>query len=137
MSEAKKVETVETVEKEYTLRDLEAEDLFMMTKIISAIGINEFKGCFQSDAVKKAALGEGGMSVKTIGFEVFFEAANVIIKNLHLCKEDLYIFLSSLSGIEVDQIRKMKAIKFIRMVKDLVKKEEFKDFFTEASELFK
>lgn len=135
MNEAK--QTVETVETEYKLRDLEADDLFMMTKIISAIGINEFKGCFQSEAVKKAIEGGDKATLKTVGFEVFFEAMNVIVKNIHSCKDDLYTFMSSLSGLEVDQIRKMKAIKFVRMIKDLVKKEEFKDFFTEASELFK
>ena len=136
MNEAETM-TVETVEKEYVLRDLEAEDLFLMTKIIGAIGINEFKGCFQSDAVKRAIEGGDGVSFKTVGFEVFFEAANVITKNLHLCKEDLYTLLADLSGMKVDQIRKLKAVKFIRMLKELVKKEEFKDFFMEASELFK
>ena len=89
MSEATKVEVLEAVEKEpYTLRDLEAEDLFMMVKIISDIGISEFKDCFQSDAVKQAMTGDKS-NIKSVGFEVFFEAANVIVKNLHLCKEDL------------------------------------------------
>lgn len=137
MSEANKtnetVSEMETVEP-YTLRDLEADDLFLMTNIINKIGINEFKGCFQSDAVKQAL--EGNANVKAIGYELFFEAGNVILKNLPLCKEDLYVFLSSLSGIEADQIRKLPMMTFIKMVRDVVKKREFKDFFTVASELF-
>jgi hypothetical protein len=44
----------ENIEKTYELRNLEADDLFIMIGIISKIGIKEFKGCFESDEVKAA-----------------------------------------------------------------------------------
>lgn len=52
--------------KAYVLRELRADDVFPMFRIISKIGVREFKACFESDAIKaminKAKKGEGKKS---------------------------------------------------------------------------
>lgn len=37
----------------YELRELKSKDVFPMFKIIGKIGINEFKTCFENEAVKR------------------------------------------------------------------------------------
>lgn len=126
-------------EKAYTLRELRASDVFFMSKIISTIGINEFKDVVQSDAIKSA------ISVKTVnddvvasvGMTVMLDFANVILGNLPKCEKDIYAFLSGLSGIDKKQIESMPMNTFMGMVIDVIQKDEFKDFIGVVSKLFK
>lgn len=131
-------------EEKYILRDLTADDVFPMFKIISGIGIKEFKGCFESDdvreAIKKMASDqEEGKEVDTsaIGIAVAIDIASVIISNLPKCKDDIYLLLSGLSGMGKKEIAALPMNTFIHMVIDVVKKEEFKDFFQDVQRLFK
>ena len=41
------------VEKPYTFRPLQAEDTFLMCKVIKAIGIKEFKACFEDGGIQE------------------------------------------------------------------------------------
>ena len=49
----------------YELRDLCSKDIFPMFKIISKIGVKEFKKCFESDEVKQM-IASGGTDAKKI-----------------------------------------------------------------------
>ena len=42
----------EAAVKPYEFRPLEASDVFLMSKIIGAIGVNEFSACFDSEGIK-------------------------------------------------------------------------------------
>ena len=55
----------------YTLRTLEAADVFIMSKIIHAIGVEEFKKCFQPEVIKKMM--EQDKAAEAVGFEIFFD----------------------------------------------------------------
>lgn len=126
-------------EKAYTLRALEARDVFLMSKIISTIGINEFKDVVQSDAIKNAISGKEVTDdvVASVGVTVMLDFANVILGNLPKCEKDVYAFLSGLSGIDKKQIESMPMNTFVEMVIDVIQKEEFKDFIGVVSKLFK
>ena len=131
-------------EKAYTLRDMTAEDVFPMFKIISGIGLKEFKTAFESDDVKnaiKAATGgtmDGGRPDATaVGITIAVNIADVIFSNLPKCKGDIYKLLSGLSGMSTKDIAALPMVDFMNMVVDTIKKEEFKDFFQVAARLFK
>lgn len=126
-------------EKAYTLRALEAKDIFLMSKIISTIGINEFKDVVQSDAIKSAISGKDVTDdvVTSVGVTVMLDFANAILGNLPKCEKDIYAFLSGLSGIDKKQIESMPMNTFMGMVIDVIQKEEFKDFIGVVSKLFK
>ena len=124
-----------TLEKKYKFRPLEASDVFLMSKIIGAIGVNEFSGCFGADFTR--AIQSGDASANAFGASVFFEAANVIFKNLPKCEKDIYTMLANVSGMTEKEIKTMDFVTFTEMVIDFVKKEEFRDFFKVVSKLFK
>ena len=149
MSETKNLELVqaeEGTEKPYTFRLLGAPDIFLMSKIISKIGINEFKACFESDGIKnliqnatmeKKEEGEE-TNLVSIGAGVFLEIANVILGNLPKCESEIYQMLSQTSNLTVKEITAPgNATMFLEMVIDFIQKEEFRDFIKVVSRLFK
>lgn len=140
----------ENIEKTYELRGLMADDMFIMFSIISKIGIKEFKACFESDDVKAAVLNmakkadengdaeaDEGADVVSVGISVALDIASILLANIGKCKNDIYALLASLSGMKAGDIAKLPAKTFTSMVIDLVKKEEFADFFQDAVKLFK
>ena len=121
-------------EKAYELRSLTADDVFPMIQIVSKFGIREFKSCFESPDVKKAVEGmangkkdQGALTA--IGVAVAFDLASVIVSNLASCKNDIYLLLSQLSGKTAKEIAALPMMTFMNMIVDVIKKDEFKDFF--------
>lgn len=131
----------ETTAKAYELRDLTADDVFPMFQIISAIGIKEFKSCFESDEVKKAvaeSAREGkNVDIGAVGVTVALDIASIIVANVPKCKDAVYLFLAQLSGMTKKDIAGLPMMTFVEMIVDVVKKPEFKDFFQVVSKLFK
>ena len=127
---------------EYELRDLKSKDVFPMFKIIGKIGINEFKTCFESDAVKTAIAnakseGEKELDLGAIGYSVVLDIANVVIEHIPDAEQEIYSFLAGLSGMKKSEIADLPIGVFLNMLIDIFKKDEFKDFFEAASRLLK
>jgi hypothetical protein len=129
--------------KAYELRRLTADDVFPMFQIISKIGIKEFKACFESPEVmqmiKDAASNEKAKDDVTasVGMKVAFDLAGIVVSNLASCKGDIYQFLAQLSGKTVKDIGALPMMTFFEMIIDVIKKEEFKDFFQVVAKLLK
>lgn len=133
-------------EKTYTLRGLTAEDVFPMLKIISGIGLKEFKGCLENEELRtairnmNAEKGEGAegaeIDITALGLMVAADVASIIFANLPKCKDDIYQLLSGLSGMSKKEIAALPMNVFLSMIIDVIKKEEFKDFFKDAAGLF-
>ena len=140
MSETTNLELTQA-KKGYTFRPLEASDVFVMSKIIGAIGVNEFSACFGSEGakgmIKAMAEKNDNDSAIMAGAAVFLEIANVIFKNLPKCESDIYQMLANVSGMTPDKIKKLDFVTFTEMVVDFVQKEEFRDFIKVVSRLFK
>lgn len=126
--------------KAYELRNLTADDIFPMFQIVSKIGIKEFKTSFDTpeikDVIAKVTAGEDA-DLNTVGMFVALDIAGIIIGNLPKCKDDIYLLLSQLSGKDKKEIAALPLGTFIQMVTDVVRKEEFKDFFQVVAKLFK
>lgn len=131
--------------KAYELRDFTADDVFPMFCIIDKIGVKEFKACFDSPDVRKAignvASGKAGKAdnaaLASVGMAVAFDIATVVVANLPKAKDDIYLFLSQLSGMTKEEIAGLPMLTFMQMIVDVIKKEEFKDFFGVVAGLFK
>lgn len=119
-------------EKKITMRKFCTRDLFPMLKIMSKIGVKEFKSCF--DSVKVS--GDGETDFAAVGVGVFLDAADVLLKNIGACEKDIYSFLADLSGMKSDEIPELDLTAFAGMIHELVTKEEFRDFFTAVLKLF-
>ena len=128
--------------KAYELRKLTAEDVFPMFQIISKIGLKEFKHCFDSPDVKAAVANvasgaDGQADLTAVGVSVAIDMASVVISRLGSCKNDIYLLLSQLSGMTTKDIAELPMVTFFEMIIDVIKKEEFKDFFQVVTKLFK
>ena len=122
-------------EKNYTLRSLKADDIFMCIRIINKIGFKEMKGCFSSTevrtAITSAASGKDA-DLSAVGVTVMLEIAGLILEHLPDCKDEIYALLAALSGMKKDEIAELSSGMFTKMVMDVVKKDEFKDFFRDV-----
>ena len=127
--------------KPYTLKRLQSRDVFPMLRILSKIGVSQLKDCFSSPEVTKAIskATESGKDVdlSAVGVNVAFDMAGIIVDNLPKCEQDIYLFLSQLSGLKPQQIAEMDAIVFFEMIVDVIKKPEFKDFLKVVSRSLK
>lgn len=121
----------------FELRTLNATDIFPMSTIISKIGINEFKKCFESDEIKKLIKGQGKGNEAVVGVAVALDVGGVILGNLHKCENDIYSFLARIANVKVDEIKALSMGEFAELIIEVVKKPEFRDFFSVVSRLFK
>ena len=121
--------------KKYEFRKLMATDIFTMSKIISALGVNKFSSCFQSEGVKKLITDNKKNDSIVVGIEVFTEMAQVIFEGLDKCETHIYKLLSDTSNLSIEDIKTLDAVTFFEMIIDFCKKEEFMGFFKAASKL--
>lgn len=127
------------IEKAYVLRELQSKDVFIMSRIISKIGIKEFKSCFETEEVQKL-IAEGtdaAASVERIGLSVMVDIAGVVLSNVTHAEQDIYSLLADLSGKTVKDIAELDMVVFAEMIIDVVQKDQFKDFIKVVSKLFK
>ena len=115
----------------YTIRPLTGDDIFPMCGIISRLGADAISKCLESPIVKQAMAGEE-IDESSVGVAVMAQAAVVILGRLKDCREDLYAFLSSMTGIEIEAIGSMPPAQMVRLVAAVVHREDFRDFFTAA-----
>ena len=132
------------------LRELKSSDIFPMVQILNKIGFKELKTILTPDKVKdmmksfKEVQGEeesekteDGVDNSTIlGFNLMIEVVGIVMNNLPSCEQDLYRFMSGVSGLSVKEIADLPMSDFAEMVIAIVQKQEFKDFFKAVSKLF-
>ena len=120
---------MENTEKSYELRSLVASDMGAICKIISAIGIKQFKECFKVEDFQNGNL-------EQVGFGVIFDVAGIIISNIPKAEDEIQTFLASLTGMKVAEIKKLPFADYGEMIMEVVMKEDFRDFFKRVMKLF-
>jgi hypothetical protein len=146
----------EKSEKPYEFRELCAKDIPLMTSVIKAIGINEFKACFKEDVLKDIvkiftgeknanADGENKADAKenrlaAVGVSLLpsvLDVAEIVLNNMERCETALIKLLSRTSNLSVEKVENLSLADFANMVIDFLKKEEFPDFFKVVSTFIK
>lgn len=132
---------------EFELRTLKSDDLFPMFGILSKIGFKDLKEIITPDKIKdmKSMISqkddededENTDATTMLGVSVVMEVVSIIMKNLPSCKNEIYTFLSGLSGMTVKEIGNLDMVTFTEIIVAVVQKQEFKDFFKVVSKLFK
>lgn len=113
----------------YELRKLKSSDLGIVCKILSGIGIKEFKTCFNIQDFKNSK------NPEQVGMNVVFDIGGIIIENIPKVQKDIDLFISSLTGQDIQQIHDMDFAEYGSLIIEIVAKEEFKDFFRHVMKL--
>lgn len=116
-------------EKSYELRPLVATDMGAICKIISAIGIRQFKDCFKLEDFK-------GGNIEEVGFGVVFDLAGIVVANIPKAEEEVQAFLASVTGMKLSDVKKMPFADYGELIIAVVTKDDFKDFFGRVMKLF-
>ena len=126
---------------EYTMRNLQATDIFSVVKILNGIGLNNVKEAINIEEINKIRQGmtEDNASAITsqVGVNVVMSIATVILENLPKVENDLYNFIGSVIDMKAKDVAKMDMGDFMDVLIAIIQKEEFKDFFKRASKLIK
>ena len=113
----------------YEIRPLVATDMGAICKIITAIGIRQFKECFKVEDFK-------GGNVEEIGFGVVFDIAGIIIANIPKAEEDIQTFVASVTGLSLTEVKGLPFADYGELIVKIVAKEDFRDFFSRVMKLF-
>ncbi len=139
--------------KPYTLKPLTGEHIVPVVSIVRKIGLKELKSCISEEAIKQVVSlfkdkAEGTEKDENSGDDIFaaigisilptaFDVAEVLFANIEKAEADIFRFLSSVSDLSVEEVKSLPILDVFEMIVDVVKKEEFKDFFSVVSKLFK
>lgn len=113
---------------DYILRPLCDEDLYPMLAIIGKVFPDDLKDAF-------VYVASGQKTIKEVGYDVAYRLVVAVIKNLHTIGDEVYAFLSDLSGIAPEIIRKMKFGTTPKMIWEIYREAQNSDFFQVFSEL--
>lgn len=131
VEETMEIPVEELAKKPYTLRELSDEDIYPLIEIIGKVLPEDAK-----QALVQELGGEdgNGKSLKEAGVMIMFDFGKYIMKNFGSVKAEMYAFLSSMSGIPEDKLRKMPFGTTPKMVKEIFMDAKNTDFFKELSE---
>lgn len=128
------------------LRRLQASDLFSMVKILNGIGLKNVKDAINQEDINEARkkakeATEKGLDITDIagevGTSIIMSVFGVVMENLPNVEKDLYNFMGSVANMKPSEVAKMDIADFMNLIIEIVKKEEFADFFKQASKLIK
>ena len=126
---------------EYTMRNLQATDIFSVVKILNGIGLKNVKEAIDFEEINKIRKGmteeNADVISSQVGLNVVMSLATVIIENLPKIENDLYNFIGSVIDVKAKDVAKMDMGEFMDILITIIQKEEFKDFFKRASKLIK
>ena len=127
--------------KTYKLRTPTLDDLFPMVEIIKKIGFDEIEKCFSGETKKMIVDDLTGekkeITVDTVGEKVGMKIFGIIVRNFSICRDDLYVLLSQLSGLTKQEVGALELPTLFKMLKELLTGDWIKDFFPAAAELSK
>lgn len=115
---------------ELKLRSLKSTDIGSMCKIISEIGITQFK-----DSLDVKLLTDKKISNTEKGAEIIFSVGDIILANVTKVQKDVNIFLASLTGKKVSVIDDLSLADYTELIITVIQKDEFKDFFERVMKL--
>ncbi len=138
------------------LRELKSKDMFTMFGILSKMKFTDIKEKLTPERVKELVKtfdkaeekseeesseekteNKSEENITYLGFNIIFEITEIIIQNLPCCENEVYKLLADLSGMSIEEISELSMATFTEMIIDVIKKDEFKDFFKVVSGLFK
>lgn len=120
------------------LRNLKASDMGIVCKILSGIGFNKIKECFNvEDFISTGNKEEDNKAIEKLGFNIIMDVGGIILENVPMVQDDVNKFLASLSNRTIKEIQDLPIADYGELIITVIQKEDFKDFFKRVVKLFK
>lgn len=116
------------IKRPYTLRRLNDGDLWQVLDIIGKVFPDNL-----AEILAKVITGE--KNITEVGAITITKIVVAVLKNMHQVHDEVYAFLSGVSGIPADEIEKMEFGTTPMMIWDIVKNEKNAGFFKVLSKL--
>lgn len=117
--------------------DLTVDNLFDFCVVLDAIGLESVIGVFDK---KELAAIASDKDTHEIGVDVAIKIAGVLLKNAAKARNEICGFLAGCmewdngQKVTVDELKKFKIGRFVKLVIEFFKKEDLADFFKEVAE---
>lgn len=125
----------------FEIRKLSFKDVAPMARIISKIGIREFKGVVSPENIAAFMDGKDGEphanALESVGVGVLIDAAGILCENFDKAEQDIAEFLASVSGMKKKDVMELSISDSFELVMAVFKSEGFADFFRRAAVLLK
>lgn len=112
--------------KPYILRRLDGEDLWAVLDIVGKVLPEDLASVF-------ADIATGEKTVNEVGGVVVFRLVSAVIKDIKKVKNEVYAFLTSVSGLTKDEINALGLMAVPKMIWEIYNAEKNVDFFGDAS----
>lgn len=126
------------VESKRKPRALKGKDLYLMTAIIGKIGVRNIARCMNAVEVREAAKENEGKTederADIIGELIFYGLVDVLFERLDKCEGTITKLLARLYDMPESEVEELDANDYLDMFIDMVKGENFADFFRRAYE---
>lgn len=113
-------------EKPYTLRRLNGDDLWPVLSIVGKVLPDDMAPLFMEIVT-------GNKDVAEVGGVVIVRLISVIIKEIGKVKDEVYAFLTSVSGLKKDEIDALGLMAVPKMIWEIYNAEKNVDFFGESA----
>lgn len=125
------------VENKRVPRPLKSTDIFLLVSIISKIGTRNLMRCFNVEEGMEIIESCTEKNAEKLGQLVFFGVLDVVMERLEYCENGICKLLASLYEMPEKEIKDLGATEYLNMLIDVVKDENFVDFFSQAYESVK
>ena len=140
---------IKEVKKPYEFKALDFDCIFPMINLIDKIGIEKVVSLTDNEAIMNLLQGKKPTKLDEEGNEVVdnelqmkqlasagVAIGSLLIKSIKTCRNEIYEVLSSASNLSVEEISKLPIKYSYSMIYDFIKRDDFKDFFTEVMNSF-
>ena len=128
----------------YELRNPQASDLFVVSKIIKAVGLKNVANCFNGEEIKalKNEIADRGTpatdeETRSVGVMAMTAIGELVFEKLDIVQDDIFKFLSNLSGLSISDVESMDIVEFAEMVMTVIQNPKFADFIKVVLKSFK
>lgn len=131
---------------EFTVRKPKATDLFVVSKIIRGIGLNNIKECFSSMDImslrnsmmkENETVDEFGNithaefsneQLSRAGVVVVTSIADLILEKMDVIQNDVFKYISNVTGLDVKVVEDLPITDFAEILMAIIKEPDFVDF---------
>ena len=122
---------------EFDIRPLRFKDIAPMARIVSKIGLREFKQVLTPEAIGAFAetAGDGQSVAEAVGAGVLIDAVGIVLENYDKAEDEIATFLASVAGMKKSEVMELALADSVALVKAVAAAQGFDDFLKQASAL--